>query len=577
MTAEMKNRLLIPLSCITTEGNKTGSWRFLRPRFENKTAPCAVKCPAGEDIPRIEMLITQGEFKEAWETILTENPFPAVCGRVCFHPCEGFCNRGNYDEPIAIHTMERFLADTAFRYDFHPSAKDVPKKDKRIAILGGGPAGLAAAWFLTRLGYPCDIYDAADELGGVLRWGIPAHRLPKDALRQDIRRLEEAGVGIFTNKQVDESFFLDKGDVHAAFIVATGHGRGQQMGIPGEASALEGLDFLREIREEKPVSCGGTTAVIGGGNTAIDVARSVIRLGGKAVIYYRRRRQDMPAFDEEIQMALEEGAEIVELRAPVEMKSDGNQTTLLLQGMVVSGEESHRARVVPDTTVIESVRVDRVIRAIGAGPAEPWMHAPQAGQDVQRLSHCCMVLNKGNKPVLYTGDLTNEIKSVTHAIASGKQAAIALDVLFTVGEAAISQRLDNCRIGNGEAHSMEIYAGGIRKERSSHVVEFSEINTDYFTFTPRIKPPRLLLEERRSSFSEIVLKISAGIAIEEAGRCFNCGLCNGCDNCRIFCPDFAVIKDEEIRSINYDYCKGCGICIVECPRNAMSFEEEEGA
>jgi Pyruvate/2-oxoacid:ferredoxin oxidoreductase delta subunit len=188
-----------------------------------------------------------------------------------------------------------------------------------------------------------------------------------------------------------------------------------------------------------------------------------------------------------------------------------------------------------------------------------------------------MSFNKGNKPVLYTGDLTNETRSVTHAIASGKQAAIALDVFFTEGTAAISQRLDNCRIGNGEAHSMEIYAGGIRKERSSHVVEFTEINTDYFTFTPRIKPPRLLLEERRSAFSEIVLKISAGIAIEEAGRCFNCGLCNGCDNCRIFCPDFAVLKDGEIRSINYDYCKGCGICVVECPRNAMSFEEEEGA
>jgi NADPH-dependent glutamate synthase beta subunit-like oxidoreductase len=579
MTVELKNRLFMPLSYITTEGNKTGSWRFLRPRFENKTAPCSAGCPAGEDIPQIEMLIAQGEFKDAWETILRENPFPAVCGRVCFHPCEGFCNRGNYDEPIAIHTMERFLADTAFRYDFHPSAKIAPSQRERIAIAGGGPAGLSAAWFLTRLGYQCDIYEAAPELGGVLRWGIPAYRLPKDAFLQDLRRLQEEGVGIVTNKKVDEDFLTDRDDVYSAFIIACGHGKGQKMGIPGEneTSVIEGLDFLRNIREERSVSGEGTTAVIGGGNTAIDVARSIIRLGGKAVIYYRRRRQDMPAFDEEIQMALEEGLEIVELVAPVEIKSDKNQMLLSLQKMTVSGEESGRARVVPEGNKVETAKVDRIIRAIGAGPEKTWMNPPDKGKHVQWLSHSCLIQGKGRKPVFYAGDLASDTKSVTHAIASGKQAAIALDVLFREGPASLSAKLDSCRIGNGQALSMEVYTGGKRKERSSHIVEFSEINTDYFTFTPRIRPPCLLVEERRSSFSEIVLKISAGIAMQEAGRCFNCGLCNGCDNCRLFCPDLAVIKNGEIRTINYDYCKGCGICVVECPRNAMSLEEEEGA
>ncbi len=577
MTAEIKNRFLIPLSWITTEGNKTGSWRFLRPRFENKTAPCSAGCPAGEDIPLIEMLIAQGEFKEAWETILTENPFPAVCGRVCFHPCEGFCNRGSYDEPIAIHTMERFLADTASRYDFRASATDTPSHKERIAIAGGGPSGLSAAWFLSRLGYQCDVYEASPEVGGVLRWGIPAYRLPKDAFLQDLRHLEEKGVGIVTNKRIDEDFLKDKDDAYSAFIVACGHGKGQKMGIPGEDNPLviEGLDFLKNIREEKSVGCEGTTAVIGGGNTAIDVARSVIRLGGKAVIYYRRRRGDMPAFDEEIRMALEEGVEIFELLSPAEIRRDNNQLLLSLQKMVVSGEESGRARVVPDGKKQETVRVDRVIRAIGAKPQEAWMNPPDNGADVQRLSHSCLVYKKGQKPVVYAGDLTNETKSVTHAIASGKQAAIALDVLFREGFAAVPKKLDLCRIGNGQAHSIEIYTGGRRKERSSHIVEFSEVNTDYFTFTPRIRPPLLLVEERRRSFNEITLKISAGIAIEEAGRCFNCGLCNGCDNCRLFCPDLAVIKNGEIRTINYDYCKGCGICVVECPRNAMSLEEEE--
>ncbi|MHB8090177.1 MAG: FAD-dependent oxidoreductase [Syntrophales bacterium] len=577
MNIEMKNKLLIPLSFTTTEGNKTGSWRFLRPHFENKTAPCSATCPAGEDIPQIELLAAQGDFKEAWEAILRENPFPATCGRVCFHPCEGICNRGNYDEALAVHTLERFLADTAARYDFHPPTPGAAPRNERIAIVGGGPAGLATAWFLIRLGFKCDVLEAAAEVGGLLRWGIPAYRLPQDALLQDVERLQAAGVEIFTNRRVDEKFLTDPDSRYQAFIIACGHAKGQQIGIPGEnaAAVVEGLDFLRDLRAGIPVSHDGTTAVIGGGNTAVDVARSVVRLGGKAVIYYRRRKQDMPAFAEEIRMAIEEGVTIQELVAPAEVKHEVNQLVLKLQRMVVSGEEAGRARVVPATGNPEFVKAQRVIRAIGAGPQEAWMEPPQAGPDTLAFSHSRIVLGQGQRPVLYTGDLANETKSVTHAIASGKQAAIALDIFFREGAAAIASALADCTVGDGSAQSLEIYLGGERKLRSSHVVGYSEINTEYFSFAPRIKQPRLLIEERRRSFSEIDLKISAGLAMKEAARCFNCGFCNNCDNCRLFCPDVTVIREADTRRINYDYCKGCGICVVECPRNAMSLDKEE--
>jgi NADPH-dependent glutamate synthase beta subunit-like oxidoreductase len=577
--AVMRNRLLIPRSCLTTEGNKTGSWRFLRPRYEDKTAPCAAGCPAGEDIPKIEMLVAQGLFREAWEGILRENPFPAVCGRVCFHPCEGACNRGEYDAAVAIQTLERFLSDTAERYDYQPLPTCLPGRKERIAVAGAGPAGLSAAHFLTLLGYSCDVFEAAPEAGGVLRWGIPAYRLPGEALRQDLRRLEEEGVRIFTGRPAGKPFLANAAGRYQAVILACGHGRGQGLSIPGEKEigVVEGLDFLRKIREGATVSCEGLTAVIGGGNTAVDVARSVIRLGGKAVIHYRRRRQDMPAFEDEVRMALEEGVGLEELVLPAAARCDGEEIVLSLRRMIVMGAEgSGRARVVPDGDNIEEVRVRRIIRAVGAGPEEAWMTPEEGDTNVLAFSHCRLILPEGGIPVVFSGDLVNTTKSVAHAVASGKQAAIALDAFFRGGAEAILPEIRGCAVGDGTALSMEIRLGGERRLRSAHVVSYAEINTDHFGFAPQIKRPRLLVEERVRSFAEIDLKISSRLAMKEAERCFNCGVCNGCDNCWLFCPDVAVIREGEERRINYDYCKGCGICVVECPRDAMFLGEGDG-
>jgi len=565
---------------MSTESNKTGSWRFLRPLYDEKTSPCSAACPAGEDIARIEMLIAQGMFKEAWETILRENPFPAVCGRICPHPCEGLCNRREFDEAIAIHTIERFLAETASRYELKPSLPRLVAKKEKIAVVGAGPAGIAAAYFLLQLGYYCDVFEAMPEAGGLMRWGIPLYRLPLPALRNEIAQIESQGVRIHTGQRIDKKFLQDARSRYNAVFIGCGHPRTAQIGIPGEGiSAVEnGLEFLERIRRGESISLSGLSAVIGGGNTAIDVARSIVRLGGKALILYRRRRRDMPAFEEEVQMALEEGVGLREVVAPVKIIEDGGQCILTLQEMKISGEDSRgKANILPDEGKTSELRVQHVYKATGAEPAEDWLNPTEKPGTSLALTNALLVRPDKGPVLVFGGDMINETKSVAHAVASGKQAAMALDVFFQDGIEAVVPKLRACLVGQGPSLSMEVYMGGDRRSRNPHIVCYEEINTDHFQFQPRITQPRLLREERLRSFEEIDLKISANLAIREADRCFNCGICNRCDNCYMFCPDIAVIreKDGQERCIDYDYCKGCGLCVVECPRNAMTLKEEE--
>jgi Pyruvate/2-oxoacid:ferredoxin oxidoreductase delta subunit len=265
-----------------------------------------------------------------------------------------------------------------------------------------------------------------------------------------------------------------------------------------------------------------------------------------------------------------------ELLAPVSIAQEEGKILLTLQEMMIAGEENSRGRIVPDHGKIRRIPVDRVFKAIGAQAHEVWHEPDPADQEMLRLSHTVLNRRGPGAVLVYGGDLTNATKSVVHAIASGKQAALALDALFQDGIGAVVPRLDACRVGDGRSLSLEVYLGGQRRLRNPHVVRYGEINTDHFQFMPRVTQPRLLREERTRSFEEIDLKISAQLAMKEAERCFNCGLCNQCDNCYIYCPDTSVIleRDPQGRHIDYDYCKGCGLCVVECPRNAMSLGEE---
>ena len=490
------------------------------------------------------------------------------------------CNRKEFDESIAIHAIERFLAETATRYDLKPILTRLAAKKQRIAIVGAGPAGLSASYFLALLGYSSDVFEAMPEPGGVLRWGIPLYRLPLQALRSDIASIESQDVRILTGQMLGRDFLRDAADRYDAVFVGCGHSRTVKLGIPGEETKAikDGLQFLKQLRQGKQFPFNGVSAVIGGGNTAIDVARSIIRAGGKAVILYRRRRRDMPAFEEEVQMGIEEGMELKELVTPVGIAAEGTGCTLTLQEMKISGEDSRgRANILPAEGKTSELRVERVFKATGAEPADDCFNPPDRTKISLALSHTLLIHPDSGPALVFGGDLTNETKSVAHAVASGKQAAMALDILFNGGIECIVPELAACRVGQGPSLSMEMYMGGNRRLRNTHVVSYEEINTDHFQFQPRITQPRLLRDERRTSFKEIDLKISTNLAIREAERCFNCGICNQCDNCYMFCPDVAVIreKNNDERHINYDYCKGCGLCVVECPRNAMTLREED--
>lgn len=577
--------LRISRSTVFTEINKTGSWRFVRPGYDEKTAPCSSACPAGEDIARIEMLAGQGMFPAAWETILRENPFPAVCGRVCFHPCERACNRGEMDSPVGIHHLERFVGDMAIENAYampDPFYGDDEKRvrrterRRRIAIAGSGPAGLSAAYFLTRLGHLCEVFEADAEPGGVLRWGIPWYRLPEDILKAEISRILDMGVAIHCEKPVTAEFLATAAEAYDAVFLGCGYGKAVPMPVPGRERVLDGLQFLHDIRNGGVARVGGKAAVIGGGNTAIDVARSLVRLGAETVLVYRRRREDMPAFAHEIDMALAEGVALMELVAPVRIDAAGGGCELTLQRMRPTRMETPegRCRVEPDGDRRLTLTVDRVYAAIGAEPSESWLLPPDPHPDLLRMSHCTLWDRPDlGLPLLFGGDLATPVKSVTDAVASGKQAAMMIDTLFLEGKAAIPDRLHHCRVGNGPALSMEIYLAGKRGTRNPAIVPYAAINTDYFSPADRAAPPVLPPEERRGDFAEVEGRYGREAAVKEASRCFNCGICNDCDNCRLYCPEVAIYIDGT-RCINLDYCKGCGICVVECPRNAMTLGEE---
>jgi len=565
---------IIAVSAGDMAWNKTGAWRTQRPVYEDKTPPCSAACPAGNDIVRFIQKIAKEDFEGAWNIIKEESPFPGVCGRVCFHPCESKCNRGSFDEPLAIHALERFVAD--FGYGLNKKTAKLGEKNKeKVAIIGSGPAGMSCAYHLARLDYDVTVFESLPFAGGMLRLGIPSYRLPRDVLDRELSDIEAFGVKIRTGVTLGEDIRLEDLKDYQAVFISTGAHKSRGLQVPGEREkgVLSGLDLLKRINLRKRIQLGDKIAVIGGGNTAIDVARSVIRMGKKATILYRRSREEMPAFDEEILEALEEGVKIRYLVNPLRIgQKDGLKRIECLRMELGEKDESGRRRPIPIPNSNFRIDVDHVIVATGEEIEVSFL--PEGLEKREGILLTRRDGSTGIKGIFAGGDLTSNQRTVAHAIGSGKKAAMAIDAFFKGKDPdVIFQNL----IGEGPSLSIFNYLHPAERVRNPHVVAFEELNMDYFEPAKRQGESKISVKERMKGFKEVSSTLSEGVALEEAGRCFNCGTCNECEVCYVFCPDASILKREGLFShqVDYDYCKGCGICFTECPRGAISLKEEE--
>jgi NADPH-dependent glutamate synthase beta subunit-like oxidoreductase len=529
----------------TSLANQTGSWRSSRPNYVDRLPPCNNACPAGENIQKWLYHAEEGDYATAWQVLIEDNPLPAVMGRVCYHPCEGACNRAQLDETVSIHAVERFLGDYAIKEGLTPAFEAVPS-GKKVLVIGAGPSGLSAAYHLTRLGHEVTIREAGPLAGGMMRFGIPKYRLPREVLNAEIKRILLMGVTLELNTKVNdiEAAFGHEG--FDAVFVAVGAHLAKRTAIPAHAAAkiLDAVSVLRDMElGDAPPQLGRRVIVYGGGNTAMDVARTVKRLGAdEAMIVYRRSRDEMPAHDFEAQEAEEEGVLIHWLRTIKQI----DDTTFTVEKMQI--DESGRPQ---PTGEFETLEADTLILALGQDVDTGFL-TRVPGVDIAKdgVVQVSDQMMTGREGLFAGGDMVPAERTVTVAIGHGKKAARNIDAWL-----------------RGERHE---------KPPKHELAEFQNLNTWYYDDAPKRMQDQLSLLRRQSGFEEVEQGLNEENALFEARRCLSCGNCFECDNCYGICPDNAVIKlgPGQRFLINYDYCKGCGICAVECPCGAIVMTPE---
>ena len=539
----MTNPFAITLDVGSSRANHTGSWRTERPVYVDRLPPCNNACPAGENIQAWLYDAESGNYEAAWRTLVEENPLPAIMGRVCFHPCETACNRVQVDEAVGINAVERFLGDLAIDRGW---ALPEPGRatGKRVLVIGAGPAGLSATYHLRRLGHHVRLVDSASHLGGMMRYGIPAYRLPRAVLDAEIARIVAMGVEIQLEHVVHDVEQERRDGMFDAVFLAVGAQLGKRVDIPaGDSSrVIDAVSFLHQVADDDPPLLGRRVVIYGGGDTAFDAARTARRLGATdAVIVYRRNRERMGASGEEIEQALGEGVTVRWLSTI--SKFDGDR--IVIEKMRLNTEGF------PEPTgEFEELDADSLVLALGQDT------------DLSLLEHADDVNVR---------DGAVQVLDSMMASPSG---------IFAGGDAVPAERTATVAIGHGKraAHGIDAFVMG----RSSPVkvrhelATFERLNTWYYADAPRTERPELERIRRQTNFEEVIGGLSEDNALFEARRCMSCGNCFECDNCFGVCPDNAVIKlGESMRyEFNYDFCKGCGICVKECPCGAIDMVPE---
>jgi NADPH-dependent glutamate synthase beta subunit-like oxidoreductase/Pyruvate/2-oxoacid:ferredoxin oxidoreductase delta subunit len=541
----------------TTLEIKTGAWRTRRPMYVEAGAPCRAACPAGEPIARWIERARLGDYAGAWALIRQENPFPAIMGRVCAHPCEVACNRGHWDGAVAINALERFVGDWGL--DHGASADFEITRPERVAVVGGGPAGLACAYHLSRLGYRVLLLEAQAALGGVLRYGIPEYRLPRAVLDREIDLAIGSSVKILTRRQLGENLSWNSLRSYDAVFVAIGAAVPLPLRVPGEEmrGIGDGLSFLRLVNSGAPPPLGERLVVVGGGSTAMDVARSARRLGvGSVTVLALEAREEMPALPDEVTQALAEGVEIMNGFGVSEFVGTAEGVSgVVARPAQLSRDET--GAVHPRFETGQSVALEASAVLLAIGQRTDLSALPAA---VPRDRGLIVVDADGATPsgnVFAGGDAASTARTVTHAIAAGARAARGIHARLS-GRQAPRDR-------------------GVRRfttDMPAHVVDFKEINRAHFKPARRAGRLERPAGQRVRSFVETEGTLGETAARAEMARCFTCGHCTLCDTCFIVCPDMAIHHRDGGYRIAAEHCKGCGLCVEECPRGALHMVSE---